>query len=152
MKRITYWPQLFLGIIFSWGVLIVSIQFIGHISVQMFLLYIGCIFWTLGYDTIYAYQDIEDDIKNNVKSTAVLFKTNEKYIVTAFYVISLTCIGFANFQDSSSITSILLIITLMVIVIFLLNKWNPKSSISSNLYFKLNNILGLICFIYIIFF
>ena len=57
MKRVTYWPQIILGIVFSWGVLIVTIQFNGTLTNQSIFLYIGCVFWTLGYDTVYAYQD-----------------------------------------------------------------------------------------------
>ena len=71
LKRYTYWPQLGLGLVFSWGVLIVAMQFLGTITLDFILLYVGCIFWTLAYDTIYAYQDVKDDIKYNIKSTAV---------------------------------------------------------------------------------
>ena len=73
MKRVTYWPQIILGIVFSWGVLIVTIQFNGTITMLVFILYIGCVFWTLGYDTVYAYQDRKDDIAQGIKSTAVFF-------------------------------------------------------------------------------
>ena len=62
MKRYTHWPQLILGITFSWGVLVASFELFGTISIEIILLYIACIFWTLGYDTIYAYQDRDDDI------------------------------------------------------------------------------------------
>ena len=73
LKRITFFPQLFLGIIFSWGVLIVSMQFNTRITFDFILLYFVCIFWTLAYDTIYAYQDMSDDVLNKIKSTAVYF-------------------------------------------------------------------------------
>ena len=73
MKRHTHWPQLILGIIFSWGVIIVSIQFFNTLNKDFIILYFGCIFWTLAYDTIYAYQDREDDIITGVKSTAIIF-------------------------------------------------------------------------------
>ena len=79
LKRYTYWPQLGLGLVFSWGVLIVAIQFMETITLDFLLLYVGCIFWTLAYDTIYAYQDIRDDIKHNIKSTAVLFGEKGKH-------------------------------------------------------------------------
>ena len=72
MKRCTHWPQLILGIVFSWGVLIVSVQFLNSFNLNFVILYFGCIFWTLAYDTIYAYQDREEDIINGIKSTAVL--------------------------------------------------------------------------------
>ena len=81
MKRITHWPQFLLGIIFSWNVLIVSIEFNQALTYNFVLLYIGCIFWTLGYDTIYAYQDRNDDIKIGIKSTAVYFNQNGRIFV-----------------------------------------------------------------------
>ena len=84
MKRFTYWPQLILGITFSWGILIVSVEYINGISLQTIFLYIACIFWTLGYDTIYAYQDHKDDKKINLKSTAILFGKNGKKFVLLF--------------------------------------------------------------------
>ena len=84
MKRFTYWPQLALGVVFNWGVLIVSMQFNNYLSISLIILYIGCIFWTLAYDTIYAYQDREDDIKNNIKSTAVLFNQYGKYFIFCY--------------------------------------------------------------------
>ena len=70
LKRYTYWPQLGLGLAFNWGVLIVSVEFLGNITFDFLLLYIACIFWTLAYDTIYAYQDKEDDIQNTKRANA----------------------------------------------------------------------------------
>ena len=66
-----------LGIVFSWGVLITSVEIFGGINLDYFLLYLACIFWTLSYDTIYAYQDRKDDLNHGIKSTAVLFGLNE---------------------------------------------------------------------------
>ena len=74
MKRITFWPQLFLGIVFNWGIIICSVEFFGTITKEFFIFYLACVFWTIGYDTIYAFQDLKDDIKNKIKSTAVLFR------------------------------------------------------------------------------
>ncbi len=74
MKRITYWPQLFLGITFNWGILVGYAAIAGRIDPAAGLLYIGAILWTLAYDTIYALQDIEDDMRIGVKSTAVLMR------------------------------------------------------------------------------
>jgi 4-hydroxybenzoate polyprenyltransferase len=70
MKRITWWPQLWLGLTFNWGVLVGSAAVSGTITIAALLLYAGCVFWTLGYDTIYALQDIEDDALAGVKSSA----------------------------------------------------------------------------------
>ena len=152
MKRFTYWPQLVLGLVFSWGILIISIQFNGHISLSSAILYVGCIFWTLGYDTIYAYQDRKDDIKNNIKSTAVLFGNQGKKYVLLFYIIFLFIIGYIGFQTSGSIASICVIILFLIIMMFFLNKWNLESENSSNKYFKFNNFIGLFCFVYLILF
>ena len=65
MKRITFWPQLFLGIVFNWGIIICSVEFFGTITKEFFIFYLACVFWTIGYDTIYAYQDLKDDKKKN---------------------------------------------------------------------------------------
>ena len=152
MKRITYWPQLALGIIFNWGVLIVSMQFNNYISISFIILYIGCIFWTLAYDTIYAYQDREDDIKNNIKSTAVLFNQHGKYFILGFYTVFLIIIGSIGFQNSDSITSIFIIILFLFAMIYFFNKWDIKSKKSSNYFFRINNFFGLLCFIYLFIF
>ena len=71
MKRITYWPQLFLGITFNWGILMASTAINNTISFEVFLLYFSAIFWTLGYDTIYGLQDIVDDEIIGMKSTSI---------------------------------------------------------------------------------
>ena len=152
MKRVTYWPQLVLGIIFNWGVLIVSMQFNGYLSTSSIILYLGCIFWTLGYDTIYAYQDLKDDINHNIKSTAVLLGDKGKKYVLLFYIIFLIILGFMGFQASGSITSIFALFIFLIAMVFFLNKWNIGSRSSSNNYFKLNNFFGLLCFIYLIIF
>ena len=152
MKRFTYWPQLALGVIFNWGVLIVSMQFHNYLSISFIILYVGCIFWTLAYDTIYAYQDREDDIKNNIKSTAVLFNLHGKYFVLCFYTIFLIIIGFIGFQNTDSITSIFIIILFLFAMIYFFNKWDIKSKKSSNYFFRINNFFGLLCFIYLFIF
>jgi len=152
MKRFTYWPQLVLGIVFNWGILIVSMQINGYLSSSLIIFYIGCIFWTLGYDTIYAYQDKEDDIKNNIKSTAVLFEKNGKKFVLLFYMIFLMILGFTSFETSRSIISVVVLIVFLIVLIFFLNKWDLESKNSSNYYFRFNNIFGLGCFVYLIIF
>ena len=103
MKRVTYWPQIILGIVFSWGVLIVTIQFNGTITSQFFILYIGCVFWTLGYDTVYAYQDRKDDIAQGIKSTAVLFGENGGVFVAFCYFIVVLIFGYLGWNSSKSL-------------------------------------------------
>jgi 4-hydroxybenzoate polyprenyltransferase len=85
MKRVTWWPQLFLGLAFSWGALLAWATQTGGLSLAPVLLYLGCILWVIGYDTIYALQDIEDDALIGVRSTARLFGDRVKPIVGAFY-------------------------------------------------------------------
>jgi len=96
MKRITWWPQLFLGFTFNWGALMGWSSVTQDIGSPAILLYIAGIFWTLGYDTIYAHQDIDDDARIGIKSTARLFGSHSKYWVALFYVLTLTCLAMAG--------------------------------------------------------
>jgi 4-hydroxybenzoate polyprenyltransferase len=88
MKRITWWPQAWLGLTFNWGALLGYAALTGHISIPALLLYASGIFWTLGYDTIYALQDVEDDALVGVKSTARRFGSKAPLMVLIFYVAS----------------------------------------------------------------
>ena len=96
MKRITYWPQLFLGLNFNWGALLGWTAVMGAIGRPSVLLYIGGIFWTIGYDTIYAHQDKEDDIRIGVKSSALALGTKTRPWLLAFYIAALALWGAAG--------------------------------------------------------
>ncbi len=98
MKRITNWPQLFLGLAFSWGALMGWVAVFEDLSVAPILLYAGCIFWTIGYDTIYAHQDKEDDALVGVKSTARLFGENTKSAISVLYAIMLILFAISFIQ------------------------------------------------------
>lgn len=89
MKRITWWPQAWLGLTFNWGALLGFAAVTGRLTAPAFLLYAGCFFWTLGYDTIYAHQDKEDDALIGVKSTARLFGDQSHRWIDAFYALAL---------------------------------------------------------------
>ena len=89
MKRITWWPQLFLGFAFSWGALLGWAVMLESLSIAPVLLYAGSIFWVIGYDTIYAHQDKEDDALVGVKSTARLFGENSKGAISLLYICAL---------------------------------------------------------------
>src|SRR5215469_8406636 len=91
MKRITYWPQLFLGLNFNWGALVGWAAATGRIDPPALLLYLGGIFWTLGYDTIYAHQDKEDDVRIGVKSSALALGSRTRPALFAFYAAALLC-------------------------------------------------------------
>lgn len=95
MKRITYWPQIVLGLAFSWGALMGFAVTFGRINATALLLYAGSIAWVIGYDTIYAHQDSEDDALIGIKSTALLFGAKTRPALIAFYGLAVVLIGVA---------------------------------------------------------
>jgi 4-hydroxybenzoate polyprenyltransferase len=97
MKRITYWPQIVLGLAFSWGALMGWAAWFGRLDAPAWLLYAGSIAWVIGYDTIYAHQDTEDDALIGVKSTALLFGARTKPLLALFYVLAVALIGAAGY-------------------------------------------------------
>ncbi len=99
MKRITWWPQAWLGLTFNWGALLGFAAQTGRLDIGDAMLYVGLIFWTLGYDTIYAHQDKEDDELIGVKSTARLFGNDTRKWVLRFYAIAFTLILAAGFTE-----------------------------------------------------
>ena len=150
MKRITFWPQLFLGIIFNWGVIICSVEFLGSITKEYLFFYLACILWTIGYDTIYAYQDIKDDKKNNIKSTAVLFKDNGKYFVIVSYTLMFGIIGYLSFINTIEIIKLLVYLGIFIYIIIKLIRWNLNSADNSGKKFRQNNLFGAMIFLYLL--
>ena len=151
MKRFTYWPQLFLGITFNYGLILGWTSITGKIDSVTILFYLGAIFWTLGYDTIYGYQDIKDDEIIGLKSTSIKFKNKPKYFLVTCYtsLLSLFAIGgyYMNFHYSYYILLILPMLQLFLYQIKTFNTDNPKICLSV---FKSNNMLGLIIFLNIL--
>jgi len=96
MKRFTHWPQIFLGLTFNWGALVGWTAVTGSFSAAAFLLYLGGVLWTIGYDTIYAHQDKEDDVLIGVKSSALALGEKTKPGLWAFYVGALICFALAG--------------------------------------------------------
>ena len=145
MKRFTYWPQLFLGITFNFGVLVGWASINENISLIPLLLYFGAIFWTLGYDTIYGFQDIEDDEIIGVKSTSIKFKKNPKIFLSICYFIFIfffLITGFKlDFNYYFFIGTIMIILHLSVIQIINFDKKNKAKCLKI---FKSNNFLGLL--------
>ncbi|XOJ73036.1 UbiA family prenyltransferase [Candidatus Pelagibacter sp. Uisw_114] len=86
MKRFTYWPQLFLGITFNYGLILGWTAIQGEINAISIIFYFGAIFWTLGFDTIYGYQDLKDDEIIGIKSTSIKFKKNPKLFLIICYI------------------------------------------------------------------
>jgi len=148
MKRFTYWPQLFLGITFNYGLVLAWISIKNDISLIPIIFYLGAIFWTLGYDTIYGYQDIKDDEIIGVKSTSIKFKNNPKKFILICYLIfiaALILIGvLMKFNFYYFLFLIVPILQLIFSQIYKLNVNDPLNCLAK---FKSNNFLGLIIFI-----
>ena len=148
MKRITYWPQLFLGIVFNWGVVLTFLVFDKNINLEIILIYFSAILWTLGYDTIYGLQDIEDDLKINVKSTAIKFKNNIKLFLANIYLSSIFLIITANILILNSIKlEMILYLIPLSLLIFQIKSVKLRNSTKNLFLFKLNNYYGLSIFI-----
>jgi 4-hydroxybenzoate polyprenyltransferase len=107
MKRVTYWPQIFLGLAFSWGALMGWPAAFGRLDAAAFVLYAGSIAWVIGYDTIYAHQDREDDMMIGIKSTALLFGKNTPMMLTLFYTLAVVLIGLAGLMANGGVIFVL---------------------------------------------
>ncbi len=150
MKRITYWPQLFLGLTFNWGLIMGWTAILDLISIEIILLYISAIFWTLGYDTIYGVQDIVDDEIIGMKSTSIKFKDKIKLFVSASYLVT-TILIITVFNNELGLNLFTLFLTLFILsLIYQINifkKEKPKSCMHA---FKMNNFSGLLLFVSIL--
>lgn len=150
MKRITFWPQLFLGIIFNWGVIICSIEFYGTITKEFFIFYLACVFWTIGYDTIYAFQDLKDDIKNEIKSTAVLFNKKGKGLVLLSYTLMFLLIGYLSLIKTVLPITFVFLLAIFTFVFYNLIRWDQNSESNSGKKFRQNNLFGAMIFLYLL--
>jgi 4-hydroxybenzoate polyprenyltransferase len=103
MKRVTYWPQIVLGLAFSWGALMGWPAIFGRLDQPVLLLYAGAICWVIGYDTIYAHQDREDDAFIGIKSTALLFGTRTRPMLAAFFTSAVVLIGWAGWSAGAGL-------------------------------------------------
>jgi len=103
MKRITYWPQIVLGLAFSWGALMGWAGAFGRLDAAALLLYAGSISWVIGYDTIYAHQDRDDDALIGIKSTALLFGARTKPMLALFYGAAVLLVGAAGYAAGAGV-------------------------------------------------
>ena len=147
MKRLTYWPQLFLGITFNYGLLLGWISVQQNLTLEPIIFYFGAIFWTLGYDTIYGYQDIKDDEIIGVKSTSIKFKNNPKKFLSLCYVITLISLIIIGILMNFNNFYFLFLILPAMHLFFQIKTLNIKDDSSCLKIFKSNNMLGLIIFI-----
>ena len=151
MKRFTWWPQLWLGICFNWGVLVgFSVYDYNLFNFELILFYIGSVFFTIGYDTIYGFQDIKDDEKIGVKSTSIKFKSNAKLFLFSIYFIAFSfwTSSLILLHNSISIITIFILLCLLILIkVLLTNTKEPnecKKTFIYNSYFSLGVIFVLI--------
>ena len=143
MKRYTYWPQLFLGITFNYGLILGWTSITGQISLAPIIFYLGAIFWTLGFDTVYGLQDIKDDEIIGIKSTSIKFKKNLNLfliICYSLFIIAIYIVGyFMNFSLIFYVSTVISVFHLFFFQIYNLKHKDPKSCLKI---FKSNNVLG----------
>ena len=143
MKRYTYWPQLFLGITFNYGLILGWICIKNQIDIIPIIFYLGAIFWTLGFDTIYGFQDIKDDEIIGIKSTSIKFKKNSNLFLTICYLIfTTTLIIVGLFMNFNMIFYFFMIIPIFHLFFYQIYNFNPKNPKNSLKIFKSNNLLG----------
>jgi 4-hydroxybenzoate polyprenyltransferase len=144
MKRVTWWPQLFLGLAFNWGVLVGVAAVTGGIGGSALLLYAGGIAWTLGYDTIYAHQDKADDALVGVHSTARLFGARTRPWLIGFYAAFVLLVGLAGWLEGKNLLfhALLAAVALhLVHQIRVLDVDDPRSCLAQ---FRANRLTGLL--------
>ena len=148
MKRFTYWPQLFLGITFNYGLILGWTAIKDQIDIVPIIFYFGAIFWTLGYDTIYGYQDIKDDEIIGLKSTSIKFKNNPVMFVTLCYFVFLISLLITGILlELNNFFYLVFVVIILHMTFFQLKKIKTGDSAQCLKIFKSNNFLGLLTFI-----
>ena len=147
MKRITYWPQLFLGVTFNWGIIMAWVAVNNSLSIEIFILYTSAIFWTLGYDTIYGAQDMSDDEIIGLKSTSLKFKKNIGLFVSICYFIFITLITYLFHSYFGSNIFTFFLVLFVISLIYQLIKLKRDKSENYLKLFKFNNYTGFFLFL-----
>jgi 4-hydroxybenzoate polyprenyltransferase len=147
MKRFTYWPQLFLGITFNYGIILGWTSINPSVGIQPTLVYLGAIFWTLGYDTIYGFQDLKDDEIIGVKSTSLMFKKNPyRFLYFCYFIFILSLVLLGILSKMNFFYYFFLILIIFQMFYFQIKKLNIDNEQSCLKIFKSNNFLGLVIF------
>ncbi len=147
MKRWTWWPQAFLGLTFNFGALMGWSAVNDVVSLSAILLYVGGICWTLGYDTIYAHQDKEDDMRVGIKSTALHFGENSKNYVTMFYSAALLLFALAFISGGAGVLSVVMLLTGGAQLLWQTRHWDMNDAQSSLEIFRSNRDFGMLVLI-----
>jgi 4-hydroxybenzoate polyprenyltransferase len=146
MKRITYWPQIFLGLAFSWGALMGWPAAFGRLDWAPLILYAGSICWVIGYDTIYAHQDREDDLLVGIKSTALLFGEQTPTMLAGFYVAAVVLISVAGLMAGGGLIFTLGLIAFAAHLAWQVTRLDIDDPAHCLVLFKSNRDAGLILF------
>jgi 4-hydroxybenzoate polyprenyltransferase len=146
MKRITYWPQIFLGLAFSWGALMGWPATFGRLDWPVLVLYAGSICWVIGYDTIYAHQDREDDLLIGIKSTALLFGERTPAMLASFYSATVVLISVAGLAAGGGLIFTLGLIAFAAHLAWQVTRLDIDDPAHCLVLFKSNRDAGLILF------
>ena len=148
MKRYTYWPQLFLGIAFNYGLILGWICIKNELSILPVIFYLGAIFWTLGFDTIYGFQDIKDDEIIGIKSTSIKFKKNPNLFLILCYLLFTAALIFVGlFMNFNYLFYFFMIIPISHLFFYQISNFKFRNPNSCLKIFKSNNFLGLLIFL-----
>ena len=147
MKRFTYWPQLFLGITFNYGLLLGWTSISEKLDIIPLIFYIGAIFWTLGYDTIYGFQDIKDDEIIGVKSTSIKFKGSAKiFLILCYLFVTASLLTVGLMMSFNLFYFLFIIIPIIHLFFYQIKNFDTQNPSSCLKVFKSNNYLGIIVF------
>jgi 4-hydroxybenzoate polyprenyltransferase len=146
MKRITYWPQIVLGLAFSWGALMGWPATFARLDLPALLLYAGAISWVIGYDTIYAHQDREDDALIGIKSTALLFRERTKPMLALFYALAVALIALAGWSAGAGLLFALGLLAFATHLAWQIARLDVDDPVDCLMVFKSNRDAGLILF------
>ena len=147
MKRLTYWPQFFLGLTFNWGILMAWTAMTGKISLEPIILYLSAIFWTLGYDTIYGFQDINDDEIIGIKSTSIKFKKNYKLFIGLCYSTSILFLIILGLKIENNIYYFVFLLAPIMQFYYQISRLDKNNQKNCLNIFKSNNLFGFLFFL-----
>jgi len=142
MKRLTYYPQVFLGLTFNFGILMSSLALLNFLTPESLVLYIATVFWTLIYDTIYAFQDIEDDLKIGVKSSAIAFQNRPKLALNLLNLAMSILLFYLGFKANFNIGFFAIIFAGVLLLAYKINRCDFKNQKNCLDLFKQNVFLG----------
>ena len=151
MKRFTYWPQLFLGITFNYGLILGWVAVKNNLDIIPIVFYLGAIFWTLGYDTIYGYQDLKDDEIIGVKSTSIKFKKNPNlFLIICYLIFMLSILTVGIYMKFSYFFYFFLSVPIFHLFFYQIKKFRLNDTDNCLKIFKSNNFFGFLIFINIL--